>query len=171
MARSLVTGGRRLRQWVAKARRNARKPAIVRVGFFESSRYPPDASGKRQPVAGIAAAHEFGLADLPERAFLRRSVPESAPAVRKAIRQVLRGRSRDHPLALTPEIAQRAGKIVAERIRENIDALETPKLDPETVEAKGHKKPLIDTKTLRDSVEVRIGDGTGQPPRRAGERG
>ena len=171
MARKHVTGGKRLREWVRKAQRNASKPATVRVGYFPESTYPPDASGHRQPVAGIAALHEYGLGNLPERAFLRRSVPESAPAVRRAIRDGLKGRSRDNPLALATSTAERAGEIVAERIRANIDALQEPALDPETVERKGSKKPLIDTKTLRDSVEVRVADGTASPPRRAGGRG
>ena len=161
-----VTGGERVRAWARKAQRAASKPpTVVEVGYFPESRYR---DRNKTPVALVGAMHEYGLGDLPERAFLRRSVPESAPAVRKAIRERTRGQSLDHPLALTPKTAQRAGEIVADRIRENIDALQDPPLDPETVERKGSRDLLRDTDRLRDSVEVRVSDGTARPVRRAG---
>ena len=153
MAKKLVTGGRKVRQWIREAKRNASKPVAVEIGFFPSARYR---TGKREPVAAVAALHEYGLDDLPERAFLRRSVPESAPKVRAAIRAGLRGRSLDHPLTLPPNVAKQAGEAVADRIRANIEALRTPPNKPGTIARKGSRNPLLDSQTMRDSVEVRL---------------
>ena len=147
-----MTGGHKIRAWAARAKRNASKPVAVEIGFFPSARYR---TGKREPVAAVAALHEYGLDDLPERAFLRRSVPESAPKVRAAIRAGLRGRSLDSPLTLPPNVARQAGEAIADQIRSNIDTLRTPPNKPDTIARKGSRNPLLDSQTMRDSVEVR----------------
>ena len=123
--------------------------------------------------------HEYGLDDLPERAFLRRSVPESAPKVRAAIRAGLRGRSLDSPLTLPPNVARQAGEAIADQIRSNIDTLRTPPNKPDTIARKGSRNPLLDSQTMRDAVEVRTRprrpkmrpDGTAGSPKGAAQRG
>ena len=157
MGKKRITGGRRLKAWVQKAEKNARKPQIVEIGFFPSARY---ADGKREFVATIAAMHEFGLDDLPERAFLRRSVPEAAPQIRGLIRDGLRGRSLDQPLALPSSVAREAGEAIADRMRRNIDTLRQPPNDPDTIARKGSANPLRDSDRMRDAVAVRLpGEG------------
>ena len=157
-----VSGGRRIREWVRRAEAAARKPQTVEVGFFPESRYP---DGDREHVAAVAFMHEYGLGDLPERAFLRPAAISAQRPVRAAIRQGIRGRSIDSPFTLPASLARAAGNIVADQIRSNIDALREPPNEPETLARKGSKKPLKDTLKLRQSIEVRLAggaaDGTG----------
>ena len=161
--RKRITGGRRLREWARKMKRNASRPLTVEVGFFPESRYP---DGRRENVAAIAAMHEYGI-DVPERAFMRPAAIAVQRPVRDAIRKGMRGRSLDAPLQVPEELARRVGGIVADRIRANIEMLRDPRNAPATAKRKGTSDPLEDTGVLADSVEVRVMNDDQPTPKRS----
>ena len=66
-----VRGGRKLKEWIARTKRNARKTAVVEVGFFEDARYPDGT-----PVAFIALVNEYGLGGRAERPFFPPCAPD-----------------------------------------------------------------------------------------------
>ena len=87
MAR-FVTGGFRLRRWARRVKAVIPGKPTIEVGWF-GTRYPPTYQGhkwrkpgakqKRTPVATVAAAHEFGLGNLPERPFFRQAIRNAQP--------------------------------------------------------------------------------------------
>ena len=132
MPRIKVNGGAKLRAWAREVKRA--KPVTVEIGYFPVSRYP---DADRTPVAHVAVLHEFGLGDLPERAFFRGAIAAAEQPLRRALRKALRGQQLAHPLDLPPELAADLGEIMAGEITRSIEEWERPPNAPATRKRKG----------------------------------
>lgn len=98
----------------------------------------------------IGTIHEYGLG-VPERSFIRATIDEHAERYTKQAKELL-GRvldgklSADDALALLGEVVKRD---IIQRINEGID----PPNAPATIAEKGSSKPLIDTGSLKQSID------------------
>ena len=131
------TGGQRLKRFLREAKSAEAKSSGVDVGFMASSRYP---SGL--PVAAAAAAHEFGMAGLPERPFFRGAIESTKRQMRDALRRGIDPKT----MVLDAETALRVGAALAGGVRQNLAS------DP----------PLIDTTKMIASVDVRVTPARGE---------
>lgn len=104
--------------------------------------------------AQLMAIHEFGTANIPERAPIRKTMAKNGEGYgakfEKAIMGVLEGRT-DADLILNRIGAQVAGDIVGE-IQAGVD----PELSPSTIKRKGSDRPLIDTGELVQSISYEV---------------
>lgn len=140
---------------------------VGRVGWFPSARHE-----KGQPVAGIAAVHEFGAPSqgIPPRSFFRPTAEEKRPdwanVAAQISRRVMRGQ-------LPPSAVAEAVSLAAEGdARAAITRLTSPPLAEATVAARRRRlanggakaqasiaKPLVDTgimlATLTSEVETK----------------
>ena len=161
MARSRVTGGQKLKRFIAQAKR-AQAGAVggVEVGFFETARYPPVSTGKgggrRQktlPVATVAAWNEFGnRAGVPERPYFRNALDASKGDVNAVIKESI------DPRTMAPDkaLAGKVGLVVQGHIQRSITSLRTPPNAPSVIKRKGSSNPLIDTKKMTNSVTFKV---------------
>jgi hypothetical protein len=124
-----------------------------------------------ETVASIAAQHEFGTSQVPERSFLRAGMAakgdEIAMDLIDQIQHMIEGG--------TPQpgqIALRGGVLVLGAVRETIAAGIAPELSPTTKQRRDEKgsnstgvasnvgqyTPLVDTGQLWQSLVVRVGE-------------
>lgn len=120
------------------------KEGIVRIGFFEGSRYE---SGKS--VAEVARINEFGLG-VPARPFMR-------PAVHSKIPQLVDMLHKDYKITIrnngdTMKVLDTFGEYVKGLVKEQIISTTTPPNAPSTIKRKGFNAPLRDTKLMLNSV-------------------
>lgn len=106
-----------------------------------------------QPLAVIAAIHEFGLGDMPQRSFLRSAYDENLPMIDKMIQRVANGAV----FGLGTNAAlNRLGNVVQGMVqRKIVDGPFVPN-SPATIKRKKSSKPLIDTGHLRQSIRYVI---------------
>lgn len=120
----------------------------VKVGFFETARYPDGT-----PVAYVASIQEFGAPskNIPPRSFMRRSIIENS----KAWNEEFAGLA---TAILTKGVSPRdgldmMGMRIAGDVAKTIKAVDSPPLAPATIRAKnGVEKPLVDTGQMIQSV-------------------
>lgn len=108
-------------------------------------------------LAEVAAAHEFGTDQIPQRSFIRATVDLKAAEItalqEKLAAQVAEGK-------ITPEVAlERFGVTVQGMIQARIAEGIGPALAPETIRRKGSSKPLVDTGQLRSSITYQVTPG------------
>lgn len=128
----------------------------ISLGFFESSKYGPE--NDNLPVAFIASIQEEGSPpqNIPPRPFMR--VGFGAPLRRgkydkqfkAAIANILEGRS-----TFTHEY-KKLGSVFVEDMKDVITKWDSPPNAPLTVAEKGFNDPLIDSGTMRDSVDFKV---------------
>ena len=106
-----------------------------------------------QPLAVIAAIHEFGLGDMPQRSFLRSAYDENLPMIDKMIQRVANGAV--FGLGTNAALNQ-LGNVVQGMVQRKI--VEGPFVpnSPATIKRKKSSKPLIDTGHLRQSIRYVI---------------
>lgn len=106
-----------------------------------------------QPLAVIAAIHEFGLGDMPQRSFLRSAYDENLPIIDKMIQRVANGAV----LGLGTNAAlNQLGNVVQGMVqRKIVDGPFVPN-SPATIKRKKSSRPLIDTGHLRQSIRYVI---------------
>ena len=68
-----VKGGRKLQRFIRKAK-SAKGVRGVESGFYATAKYPDGT-----PVTNVAAWQEFGTVRIPERPFMRQSIPKMKP--------------------------------------------------------------------------------------------
>lgn len=123
---------------------------VVHVGFPEGG--PDKESGIS--VAGVAAAHEFGGGNAPERPFvrtgIRRGVPEQMALNKANLKAVVRGD------LTVPQALGQLGLMAAGQVQREITEGDFAPLQDATVKRKGSSKPLIDTGQMRQSVTYEI---------------
>lgn len=127
-----VTGGRKLKEYLRKARTAQSKSKKVDIGFFATARYP---DGRQ--VAQVAAWNELGTEHRPEIPFMRNAI---AGADRELL-PILKAGINPKTMVLDERTAGQLGDAVKGRIRQNIESAK-----------------LIDTRKMLDSVDTRIGD-------------
>lgn len=115
----------------------------VETGFFEDAKYDDGT-----PVAGVAAAHEFGDGDLPERPFFRQANEEAKASLLKILKSDIDVKN----MAVDAQLAGKLGAVHAGHIQKAIRDLKDPPLKPQTIERKGSSNPLIDSGLMMQSV-------------------
>ena len=109
------------------------------------------------PVATVAAAHEFGNSQVPERSFLRSTFDEQQKKymgmAAKLFKKVVEGKM------TTKRIADLIGSEAQDDVIDKINSIKTPPNSAATIARKGEDNPLVDTGHLKKSIryEVRTG--------------
>ena len=149
MARVSVKVQRRGGKKLQRLLREAGKGGVsgVKVGFFSTARYE-----NGTPVAAVAAWNEFGTETIPERPFFRNALAESE----RSVGRILQGGLDTKKMVVGEQLAGRVGAHIQGKIRDSITALKEPPNAPETVRLKGSSDPLLDTGTLRNSVDWEV---------------
>lgn len=106
-----------------------------------------------QPLAFIAAIHEFGLGDMPQRSFLRSAYDENLPVIDKMIQRVANGAV--FGLGTNAALNQLGNVVQGMVQRKIVDGPFVPN-SPATIKRKKSSKPLIDTGHLRQSIRYVI---------------
>lgn len=106
-----------------------------------------------QPLAVIAAIHEFGLGDMPQRSFLRSAYDENLPMIDKMIQRVANGAV--FGLGTNAALNQLGNVVQGMVQRKIVDGPFVPN-SPATIKRKKSSQPLIDTKHLRQSIRYVI---------------
>lgn len=106
-----------------------------------------------QPLAVIAAIHEFGLGDMPQRSFLRSAYDENLPMIDKMIQRVANGAV--FGLGTNAALNQLSNVVQGMVQRKIVDGPFVPN-SPATIKRKKSSKPLIDTGHLRQSIRYVI---------------
>jgi hypothetical protein len=106
-----------------------------------------------QPLAVIAAIHEFGLGDMPRRSFLRSAYDENLPMIDKMIQRVANGAV--FGLGTNAALNQLGNVVQGMVQRKIVDGPFVPN-SPATIKRKKSSKPLIDTGHLRQSIRYVI---------------
>ena len=106
-----------------------------------------------QPLAVIAAIHEFGLGDMPQRSFLRSAYDENRPMIDKMIQRVANGAV--FGLGTNAALNQLGNVVQGMVQRKIVDGPFVPN-SPATTKRKKSSKPLIDTGHLRQSIRYVI---------------
>ena len=102
-----------------------------------------------QPLAVIAAIHEFGLGDMPQRSFLRSAYDENLPMIDKMIQRVANGAV--FGLGTNAALNQLGNVVQGMVQRKIVDGPFVPN-SPATIKRKKSSRPLIDTGHLRQSI-------------------
>ncbi|WP_304110511.1 hypothetical protein [Phascolarctobacterium succinatutens] len=106
-----------------------------------------------QPLAVIAAIHEFGLGDMPQRSFLRSAYDENLPMIDKMIQRVANGAV--FGLGTNAALNQLGNVVQGMVQRKIVDGPFVPN-SPATIKRKKSSRPLIDTGHLRQSIRYVI---------------
>lgn len=109
-----------------------------------------------QPLAVIAAIHEFGLGGMPQRSFLRSAYDENLPVIDKMIQRVANGAV--FGLGTNAALNQLGNVVQGMVQRKIVDGPFVPN-SPATIKRKKSSKPLIDTGHLRQSIRYVIEKG------------
>ena len=134
----VTTGGRKLKEFLRKARAAQARSKQVDVGFHSDQRYPPTADGKQGlPVAQVAAWNEYGREGQPEVPFFRGAI---AGAARELI-PIMKAGIDPKTMVLDERTAAKVGEAMKGRIEAGI------------VGAK-----LIRTRKMLRSVDARTSD-------------
>ena len=151
MARVSVKVQRRGGKKLQRLLREAGKGGVsgVKVGFFSTAKYDDE---RGTPVAAVAAWNEFGTETIPERPFFRNALAESERGVSNILAKGIDTKK----MVVDERLAGRVGAYVKGKIRDSITALKEPPNAPETVRRKGSSDPLLDTGTLRNSVDREV---------------
>lgn len=109
-----------------------------------------------QPLAVIAAIHEFGLGGMPQRSFLRSAFDENKPMINKMgdhiVNSAIKGISTETALG---QLGNDVQGMVKKKI---VDGPFVPN-SPATIKRKKSSQPLIDTGHLRQSIRYVIEKG------------
>ena len=128
--------------------------ARVKVGILaDAPKREQDGTGSMS-LLEVAAVHEFGGGDVPQRSFIRATVDEQRPEIErlqhKLAAQVFAGKL--DPSSALELLGAKVAAMIQNRIAEGIG----PALKPETVERKGSSVPLVDTGQLRSSITWKV---------------
>lgn len=127
----------------------------VSVGFFEDARYTSE--NDNLPVATVAAWMEEGdPTQYPPRPFMRAGFVPMLKGTKyrevfaKSIENILEGKS-----TFVQEY-NKLGPVMQKDLKQVIIDWDTPPNSPATIAEKGFNDPLIDTGTMRDSVDFKV---------------
>lgn len=109
-----------------------------------------------QPLAVIAAVHEFGLGGMPQRSFLRSAYDENKPTIDAMVDNIANGAVRGMSVGTA---LNQLGNVVQGMVqRKIVDGPFKPNA-PATIKRKRSSRPLIDTGHLRQSIRYVIEKG------------
>ena len=116
----------------------------VVVGFQEGQQYDDGAS-----LSEVAAYNEFGSSDTPARPFMKQSFEKREHELQAACDRVNSALSKGDT---AEHVLNQLGVVVKGMVQEEIGSGDFAPNAPSTVRQKGSDQPLIDTGTMRQSV-------------------
>jgi hypothetical protein len=123
----------------------------TQVGYYTGATYPDGTM-----VSAVAAFHEFGTANMPQRSFLRSTLSERSKEIEavtaEASADVLAGKD---PKQAASKIARTIGGLVYQKLVNGPWSAEQALADS-TIAAKGHDTILYDTGVLRERLMWRV---------------
>jgi phage gpG-like protein len=141
-----VKGGNRINQRMQSFKQRLQNPNGVKVGVPSGAGSYDDGT----KIATIAATHEFGGGNVPERSFLRVPLRANkktyAKIIRNGVQDALAGQS--SMVQVMNQVGARAAGDSQKAISKGI----APPNAESTVEQKGSSTPLVDTGRLRQSI-------------------
>jgi hypothetical protein len=171
-----LKGGKALERHLAMIARKLGKGVAVKVGFFESERYPggkyhwsdkrlagmsPEGrhlaeflEGKDKPQIAVAQAAfwaEFGTKRAPARPFMRTTVASKSPRWGLGLGNALRKTHYDARAALAL-----MGMGIQGQIRQTITDFKDPPNSQVTQDLKGFNKPLVNTGQMLRAVDFQV---------------
>ena len=158
-----VQGGKRLAEFLRRAKAAQRRSKGVDVGFFKTARYSPVRQGVRGGqarvphfVATVAAWNEFGVPSrgIPERPFLRNAVDGAD----RELVPILKAGIDPKTMELTDQVAGLLGEVMKARAQRSIVQLREPPNAPATIRRKRSSNPLVDEGVLHGSVSYAVVD-------------
>lgn len=131
----------------------------INLGWLDGVAYGPE--NDNLPVATVAMWMEKGdPAHYPPRPYFRAgflprlNTPEYKAVFKSVIEGALSGKT-----SFT-QAYQKLGPVLVRGLKKEIDDWSTPPNSPLTVERKGFNNPLIETGTMRDTVDFKIEKGS-----------
>lgn len=153
------TGGRKLKEFLRKARTARSRSKGVDVGFFKTARYPDGT-----PVAAVAAWNQFGVPsqNIPERPFFTNAIAGAG----RVLNPIIKAGVDPKTMEFTERTAGLVGETMKARIQQSIVDLKEPPNAPATIaprpRGKGSSNPLIDEGIMRQSVDYAVTDPGGE---------
>lgn len=153
MAKSKLTGGKKVNKAIKELEKIAKQKSQVLVGLPKDASPYPDGTS----VIMVGLVHEFGSSDgkIPERSFLRAALDENKAELLKfwkdgAAKAVL-------TLEKNPEkLLAMIGQMMQAAVQQKIVNVKTPANAISTVVNKKSSNPLIDTGHMRQSIRWEI---------------
>lgn len=121
------------------------KKEILEVGFFAEAKYE---SGIQ--VAAVARYNEFGTSKVPPRPFFRNAIKQNKNKWSKFLAREL---SKNIG---AKDALKKLGEMMRSDIVMSITRLKDPPNSPKTIKRKKSSNPLINTGTLRRSVQYNV---------------
>ena len=145
-------GGKKLKAAIRKARAaKGQGVSAVAAGYLPDAKYP-----NGMPVAHIAAVQEFG-AQLPNGAVIpeRPAMRLAASRMRESgeLTTIIKGKVDAQTLTVDTDTARAIGAAMVGEIQTAIDDTNQPANAPITQKRKRGKRPLVDSGTMRESVD------------------
>lgn len=142
---------------------------VVKIGWFQNSRYPSEGKREGLPVATVAAINEYGVPsrNIPSRSFMRSTFVEQRQnwlaLAMSGARSVVAGKSTVY------QVLEGLGLTAQGDVAKKIATITQPPLSPRTIAARLRKrsnkttvglltKPLIDTGLMLSSLSYRVED-------------
>ena len=131
--------------------------AQVKVGVLASKggqQAHPDGTGAT--LIEIAAAHEFGTSNVPERSFIRRAFEDNTQEAQALMGKLARRIVEDK--TSIDESLRILGTWGANLVRRTVTVGDhiPPPLKPETVKRKGSTRPLVDKSHMINSLDYEV---------------
>ena len=148
-------GGKNLKRAIRKARAaQGQGVSAVAAGYLPDARYP-----NGMPVAHIAAVQEFGAtmpngAVIPERPAMRLAASRMREG--NELTDIIKGKVDAQTLTVDAETARAIGQEMVAQIQSGIDDMNQPQNAPITRKRKRGQRPLVDSGTMRESVDYEL---------------
>ncbi len=154
MAKSKITGGKKINKAIAELKKIAKEPSKIKVGLPKDASPYPDGTS----VIMVGLVNEFGSSDgmIPERSFLRSGIIKNKDDFNKFwkdkfAKEILTAK-------IKPEKALKfLGELAQTKIQQQIVEVKSPANASATTSLKGSSNPLIDTGHMRQSIRWELG--------------
>ena len=130
----------------------------VEVGILRG-KYKSEGDEPARYVAQVAAQNEYGHGRIPSRPFMRNSMRKHKKDIRKGLKRVARAETAAKPANIQ---IMRLGMRAQNWVRREITDLRTPPNAPMTIAKKRSSTPLIDTGRMRQEIQFRVMNKSGQ---------
>lgn len=145
MLKIKLSGGDKLLKRLEK-KEKGKKTAYV--GFFPKSIYP---SGEH--IASVAFWNEYGTDTIPPRPFFRTAIADNKKKWFKIIKDGVKKNESNRALE---RALKEAGHEAVNDVKRSILSWDTPANAPSTIKRKGFNNPLVDTRTMANSVDMEL---------------
>ena len=142
---------------IKKIRKHLRDVS-VEVGILRG-KYKAEGDEPARYVAQVAAQNEYGHGRIPSRPFMRNAMRKHKKDIRKGLKRVARAETGAKPANIQ---MMRLGMATQNWVRREITDLRTPPNAPMTIARKRSSNPLIDTGRMRQEIQFRVLNRSGQ---------